>query len=83
MLTRNTITIAYHFAGRVPGEAAFHAYMSADKCLGSHEVFVFDREASYLLTLFIFNTMVGYYFVTLCHPHLNISSNLYIVIILC
>ena len=50
MLTSNSITNAYHFAGRVPGEAAFHAYMSADKCLGSHQVVVFDREVGCLLT---------------------------------
>ncbi|XP_052813340.1 multimerin-1-like [Mya arenaria] len=29
---------------RIPGEVAFHAYMSATKCIGSHEVFIFDVE---------------------------------------
>ena len=32
------------FTGRVPGQVAFHAYMSADACVGSHEVFPFDTE---------------------------------------
>ena len=33
-------------AGRVPGNVAFHAYMSADRCFSREEVVVFDVEVS-------------------------------------
>jgi len=52
--TGSTIMLAMkdacYFTGRAPGEVAFHAYMSAGKCLGSHEVLVFDTEVHVLLT---------------------------------
>ena len=51
-LTYLSIIAAYNFAGRAPGEVAFHAYMSASQCLGSHELLIFDKEVHVVLTHF-------------------------------